>query len=176
MDPILLEKARRIRLLVLDVDGVLTDGRLYFDSQGNEIKAFHTRDGLGLKLLQKIGVELALISGRASRMVTDRAAALGIEHVYQGQDDKLAALGSLLDATGHDLADVAFAGDDWIDLPVMARVGLALSVADADPVVREAAHWVSQRGGGHGAVREICQLLIDAQGQRDRLLQDYRPA
>lgn len=176
MDPLLKDTAQRIRLLVLDVDGVLTDGRLTFDNQGNELKSFHTRDGLGLKLLQRAGVELAIISGRASRMVTDRAASLGIEHVFQGEDDKSSALDALLDNTGVDPSEVAYAGDDWIDLPVMARVGLAIAVADADPEVRKRAHWVTERGGGRGAVREICTGLLQARGDFDRLLAEYWPS
>lgn len=172
-DPLLLERAARVRLLALDVDGVLTDGRLYFDSQGNELKAFHTADGLGLKMLQAAGITLALITGRASSMVTERARALGIEHVYQGREDKLTAFMNLLEATGIPAEETCFAGDDWIDLPVLRRAGLAVTVPAADPAVRERVHWVTGREGGHGAVREICQLLLDAQGQTEKLLERF---
>jgi 3-deoxy-D-manno-octulosonate 8-phosphate phosphatase (KDO 8-P phosphatase) len=167
------ERASRIRLLALDVDGVLTDGRLYFDATGNELKAFHTRDGLGLKALQRFGIELALITGRTSPMVAHRAEQLGIRHVYQGTDDKLTAYLDLLAATGLDHEQVCYAGDDWIDLPVLLRVGLSVSVPDADEEVRQRVHWITQRQGGHGAVREICNLILSAQGHDQVLLEEY---
>lgn len=173
-DPLLLERAAKIRLLALDVDGVLTDGRLYFDSQGNELKAFYTADGLGLKACQRCGLTLALITGRSSRMVSDRAKALGITHVYQGSDDKLTAFEALLAATGLTPEVACYAGDDWIDMPVLQRVGLAVTVPDADPAVRELAHWVTPRAGGRGAVRDLCQLILDAQGHTPALLDEYR--
>ena len=169
----LLERARAVRLLALDVDGVLTDGRLYFDSEGREIKAFHVADGLGLKALQSTGIDLALITGRASRMVADRAASLGIEHVYQGQDDKGVALADLLEHTGLQASQLAYAGDDWIDLPVLTRVGLAVTVPHAPAEVKSACHWVTSRSGGQGAVRELCELLLDAQGSKDALIAKY---
>ena len=172
-DPLLLERAERIRLLALDVDGVLTDGRLYFDNQGNEFKAFSTRDGLGLKAVQSAGVELAVITGRASRIVADRAASLGIEHVYQGQDDKLSAYLDLLERTGRSHEEVCYAGDDWIDLPVLDRVGLAVSVPAAGEDVKERCHWVTTREGGSGAVRELCELILEAKGLRDSLLAKF---
>jgi len=151
-------------MLVLDVDGVLTDGRLYFDNQGNEMKAFHTRDGLGLKSLQRQGMTLALITGRNSEIVARRAEQLGIEHVYQGRDDKLNAFNELLSDTGMDEKNICYAGDDWIDIPVLDRVGLAVTVADADDVVKNRVHWVTRRKGGRGAVREICDLILAARG------------
>lgn len=169
-DPLLVERAARVRALVLDVDGVLTDGRLYFDNQGNEMKAFSTRDGLGLRALQSQGLQLALITGRQSRIVSDRAANLGIEHVFQGRNDKLAALQDFLGGSGLDLAEVCYAGDDWIDIPVLMRVGLAVTVADADSAVRERAHWITSRPGGHGAVREICDLILASQGKDQAVL------
>jgi 3-deoxy-D-manno-octulosonate 8-phosphate phosphatase (KDO 8-P phosphatase) len=164
VDPLLVERAQRIRMLVLDVDGVLTDGTLYFDNQGNEMKAFCTRDGLGIKALQGQGIPVALITGRQSNIVAERAAQLNIEHVYQGRDDKLNAFKDLLASTGADQQTVCYAGDDWIDLPVLERVGLAVTVPDADSVVRARAHWITSRPGGHGAVREICDLILAAQG------------
>lgn len=163
-DPLLLERAARVRALVLDVDGVLTDGRLYFDSQGNEMKAFSTRDGLGLRALQSQGTLLALITGRQSEIVARRAANLGIEHVYQGRTDKLNAFNELLAASGIDAQEVCYAGDDWVDIPVLDRAGLAVAVADADAVVKRHVHWITARPGGHGAVREICDLLLAARG------------
>ena len=170
-DPLLLEKAALVRMLVLDVDGVLTDGRLYFDNSGNEMKAFSTRDGLGMRSLQACGIELALITGRQSEIVKRRAEQLGIAHVYQGSNDKLDAYLHLLGKTGMEEQQVCYAGDDWIDLPVLQRVGLAVTVADADQAVRDSVHWVTSREGGKGAVREICNLILAAQGH-DRKMFD----
>jgi 3-deoxy-D-manno-octulosonate 8-phosphate phosphatase (KDO 8-P phosphatase) len=170
--PELLERARRIRLLALDVDGVLTDGRLYFDQQGNEMKAFSTRDGMGIKALLRFDIDLALITGRQSRIVADRASQLGIKHVYQGRDDKLNALQELMSQTGVSEQSICYAGDDWLDLPVLERVGLSVAPADAAPLVLERVHWVTASGGGKGAVREICDLILAAQGLDDRLKQE----
>ena len=169
MDAALQERASNVRMLVLDVDGVLTDGKLYFDHAGNEMKAFNTRDGLGMKALQRSGIEVAVITGRKSEIVAQRMAQLDIEHVYQGREDKLNAFRHLLEATGLDAEQVCFAGDDWIDLPVLLRVGLAVTVADADEHVKEHAHWITQRNGGEGAVREICNLILAAQG-KDKII------
>jgi 3-deoxy-D-manno-octulosonate 8-phosphate phosphatase (KDO 8-P phosphatase) len=169
-DPLLLERAARVRALVLDVDGVLTDGKLYFDNQGNEMKAFSTRDGLGMRALQAQGTLLALITGRRSEIVAHRAANLGIEHVYQGRSDKLNAFNELLAATGIDQQEVCYAGDDWVDIPVLDRAGLAVTVADADAVVKQRVHWVTSRPGGHGAVREICDMILAARGLDQRVL------
>lgn len=172
VDPLLLERAQRIRLLVLDVDGILTDGRLYFDNQGNETKAFCTRDGLGLRSLQAQGTVIALITGRQSDIVARRAAQLGIEHVYQGREDKLNAFNELLAVTGFEPSQVCFAGDDWIDIPLLDRAGLAVTVPEADALVKSRVHWITSRSGGYGAVREICDLLLAARGLDDRVLQD----
>jgi 3-deoxy-D-manno-octulosonate 8-phosphate phosphatase (KDO 8-P phosphatase) len=169
-DAALLEKAARVRLLALDVDGVLTDGRLYFDHQGHELKAFNTRDGLGLKALQRNNVELAIITGRDSLIVGNRAAQLGIEHVYMGCDDKLSAYRDLLSKTGVSHEQVCYAGDDLIDLPVLQHAGLSVSVPNADPLVKERVHWVTHHAGGEGAVREICDLILHAQGRYDAWL------
>ncbi len=169
-DSLLLERASRIRMLALDVDGVLTDGNLYFDSQGNEMKSFCTRDGLGMRALQLHGTELALITGRNSAIVANRAANLGIKHVYQGRNDKLDAFNELLSATGIDEQQVCYAGDDWIDIPVLDRVGLAVTVADADTVVKKRVHWITSRPGGKGAVREICDLILAARGLDQQVL------
>ncbi len=172
LDPMLIERAKKIRLLALDVDGVLTDGKLYFDSAGNELKAFNTRDGLGMKALQKYGIRLAIITGRESPMVTQRAEALGIDFVYQGSENKLLAYTDLLQKSGVEEDQVCFAGDDWIDLPVLLRVGLAVTVPGADDEVRNRVHWVTSRSGGDGAVREICDLILTAQGHHQNLLQE----
>lgn len=171
MDAALRERARAIRMLVLDVDGVLTDGKLYFDHQGNELKAFNSRDGLGMKALQKCGIEVAVITGRKSAAVTRRMAQLDIQHVYQGREDKLNAFLHLLEITGLDAQQVCFAGDDWIDLPVLLRVGLAVSVADAEDRVKDQAHWITRRNGGDGAVREICNLILAAQ-EKEQIIVD----
>jgi len=169
-DPLLLERAARIRALVLDVDGVLTDGQLYFDNQGNEMKAFSTRDGLGMRAVQQCGMVLALITGRQSQIVAHRAANLGIEHVYQGRNDKLNAFHDLLAETGFEASEVCYAGDDWVDIPVLDRVGLAVTVADADAVIKSRVHWVTSKPGGRGAVREICDLILAARGLDQQVL------
>jgi 3-deoxy-D-manno-octulosonate 8-phosphate phosphatase (KDO 8-P phosphatase) len=169
-DKMLVDRATRIRMLVLDVDGVLTDGRLYFDNRGNEMKAFYTRDGLGMRALQSHGIILALITGRQSEIVTHRAAQLGVELVYQGRNDKLNAFNELLSETGVDEQQICYAGDDWIDIPVLDRVGLAVTVADADAVVKSRVHWVTSRSGGYGAVREICDLILAARGLDQQVL------
>lgn len=172
LDPLLLARAKRVRLLALDVDGVLTDGRLYYDQAGNELKAFYTRDGLGIKALQGCGIGVALITGRTSAIVTRRAEELKIELVYQGTRNKLEAFNDLLDKAGLGEEEVCYAGDDWIDLPVLNRAGLAVTVADADERVKSRVHWVTGHGGGKGAVREICDLILLAQGLDQALLQE----
>jgi 3-deoxy-D-manno-octulosonate 8-phosphate phosphatase (KDO 8-P phosphatase) len=171
-DPLLLDRAASIRMVVLDVDGVLTDGNIYFDNNGNEMKAFSTRDGLGLRCLQLCGIELALITGRQSAIVDQRAEQLGIKHVYQGRNDKLDAFNHLLEKTGFDEQQVCYAGDDWIDLPVLERAGLAVTVPDADKIVKNSVHWVTSHRGGKGAVREICDLVLAAQGLDKKVLDE----
>lgn len=163
----LLRKAARIRLVVFDVDGVLTDGRLYFGDDGDEYKAFHVRDGLGVRMLQDSGVAVAVISGRRARSVERRMADLGVRHVYLGIDDKLATFESLLRELQLDFDQAAYVGDDIIDLPVMRKVGLAVAVLDADPFVQQYAHWQTPNAGGHGAARDVCELLLAAQGRLD---------
>jgi 3-deoxy-D-manno-octulosonate 8-phosphate phosphatase (KDO 8-P phosphatase) len=172
MDVELQKRAANICMLVLDVDGVLTDGKLYFDHLGNELKAFNTRDGMGMKALQKCGIEVAVITGRKSEAVTQRMAQLDIQHVYQGREDKLNAFLHLLEITGLDAQQVCFVGDDWIDLPILLRAGLAISVADAEDRVKEKAHWITKRNGGDGAVREICNLILAAQGKDQTILDE----
>jgi 3-deoxy-D-manno-octulosonate 8-phosphate phosphatase (KDO 8-P phosphatase) len=172
MDNALRERAANIRMLVLDVDGVLTDGKLYFDHQGNESKAFNARDGLGMKALQRCGIEVAVITGRVCHAVTHRMNQLGIKHVYQGQVKKLNAFLELLELTGLDAQQVCFAGDDWIDLPVLSRVGLAVSVANGEERVKQQAHWITSNKGGEGAVREICNLILVAQDKEQSILDE----
>ena len=171
-DPMLLERASGIRLLALDVDGVMTDAKIYFDSAGNELKAFNTRDGLGMKALQRCGIRLAIITGRNSPMVAQRAAQLEIDFVFQGRTDKLEAYMQLLDKSGLEEHQICYAGDDWIDLPVLQRCGLAITVPSADREVKDRVHWVTTRAGGEGAVREMCDLILTAQGHHQRLLQE----
>ena len=161
----ILHRAAQIRLVIFDVDGVLTDGRLYLADDGNEFKAFHSRDGHGLKMLQNQGVAVAIISGRRSLAVERRMADLGINYVYMGVQDKLVAFQDLLQRQGLDAAQVAYVGDDVIDLPVMSRVGLAIAVQDADPFVKRHAHWQTPSPGGRGAAREVCELLLEALGR-----------
>lgn len=172
-DPSLSDRARAIRLLVLDVDGVMTDGQLYFQADGQESKAFATQDGQGLKLLRQAGVEVALITGRESPMVARRAAALGIEHIFQGRDDKLDVLQTLIQRLSMTLVEVAYCGDDLPDLAPIDRAGLGISVANAPSYIREHADWITERSGGHGAVREICDGLLDMQGHWDAILASY---
>lgn len=170
----LASKAARIELVIFDVDGVLTDGRLYLGNDGNEYKAFHIRDGHGIKMLLETGVDVAIISGRHAASVERRMADLGIRHVALGVQDKLAAFNSLLERLDLTADQVAFVGDDLIDLPVMSRVGLAVAVQDADPFVKQHAHWQTPSPGGRGAAREVCELLLEARGQLAALRDRYR--
>jgi 3-deoxy-D-manno-octulosonate 8-phosphate phosphatase (KDO 8-P phosphatase) len=163
-DPALLERARRVRLLVLDVDGVLTDGRLHITTHGEETKVFHVRDGSGIVAAQRAGIAVAIISGRDSPAVTRRAAELGIRHVRQGIADKGAALDELLRELQVAADELACVGDDTPDVPMLERAILAVAVADAHATARAAAHWTTPAAGGHGAVREVCDLLLTAHG------------
>jgi 3-deoxy-D-manno-octulosonate 8-phosphate phosphatase (KDO 8-P phosphatase) len=157
----------RIQLLILDVDGVLTDGRLYFAARGEALKVFHVRDGHGIKLLLAAGVAVAAFSGRRSRAVAARMRELRVPHVVQACGDKVAALHRLTRRLGLDPLDCACICDDTPDLPLMSAVGLAGAVADAHPVVLSAAHWIARANGGHGAVRELCDAVLRARaGQR----------
>mgnify|MGYP006173434345 CR=1 FL=1 len=169
----LLEKARAIRLLVLDVDGVLTDGSLYYGAQGETLKVFNTLDGHGIKMLQRSGVRVAIITGRRGEAILSRAHDLGIEWIQQGREDKFVALKEMLAPAPIPLNEIACMGDDWPDLTVMTRVGLALTVANAHTEVKARAHWQSHNCGGRGAVREACDLLMRAQNSFDRILADY---
>lgn len=170
---IIKEKARNLKLLILDVDGVLTDGRLFFDNEGNEYKSFHARDGHGIKLLRQTGVEVAVISGRQSKSVALRMKMLGVEYVYQGYENKLGALTELLENTGVNPEHIAYIGDDILDLPVMSRIGLAIAVNDANFAVKERADWCTSLAGGQGAVREVCDLIMQAQGNFESVLDQY---
>jgi 3-deoxy-D-manno-octulosonate 8-phosphate phosphatase (KDO 8-P phosphatase) len=169
----IVEKAKKLKLLILDVDGVLTDGKLFFDDQGNEYKSFHARDGHGIKLLRQTGVEVAVISGRKSNSVALRMKNLGIEHVYQGRENKRAAFAEIIEKTGIKPDQAAHVGDDLLDLPIMIRVGLAIAVHDANFAVKQRADWCTTLPGGHGAVREVCDFIMQAQGRFDEVVSAY---
>lgn len=163
----LMARAARIRLLVCDVDGVLSNGFIYMGNNGEEFKTFCTRDGAGMKAVMRAGVELAIITGRSSRIVADRMTSLGVQHLVQGADEKLPHFERLLAELGLSPEEAAYVGDDTIDLPVMQACGLGVAVADAHPLVLARAHMVTRLGGGLGAVREVCDLLLQARGLLD---------
>ena len=169
----ILDKAARIRLLIFDVDGVLTDGSLFVGDDGQEYKAFNSRDGHGIKMLQKHGVRCAIITGRTSKVVEHRMRNLGIDLIYQGQHDKLVGFADLMKRVGLQPDQVAYVGDDVVDLPVMRKVGLAIAVHDAHPWVLKHAHWQTPRGGGRGAARDVCEMLLEAHGALARELDSY---
>lgn len=157
------ELARNIKLLIFDVDGVLTDGSLYLGDDGQEYKAFHSLDGHGIKMLKNSGVEIAIITGRTSQVVTHRARNLGITHLYQGVHDKLEAFHHLTGKLTIRLEQCAFMGDDVVDLPAMRRCGLSVTVPQAPEMVKQHAHYVTHKEGGRGAAREVCELIMEAQ-------------
>jgi 3-deoxy-D-manno-octulosonate 8-phosphate phosphatase (KDO 8-P phosphatase) len=168
-----LQRASAVRLLVLDVDGILTDGRLHFGAEGEAFKSFHTLDGHGIKMLMESGVKVAILSGRRSGAVERRAADLGIAEVRQGVQDKRAELAALLARLGLGGEQCAFMGDDLPDLPAMARCALAATVPDSPDAVKARSHYVTQRGGGDGAVRELCELIMRAQGTLEAAVARY---
>jgi len=165
VDSEVLHCAAGIGLLICDVDGVLSDGLIYQGNQGEELKAFNVRDGYGIRCLLTAGIEVAIITGRSAKLVEDRCKTLGISHLYQGQSDKLLAFESLLGKLSLTADRVAYIGDDLIDWPVMARVGLSVAVADAHPLLLPRADYVTRIAGGRGAVREVCDLVLLAQGK-----------
>lgn len=166
----LLKTASNIKLLLLDVDGVLTDGRLYFSNSGEESKAFHSLDGQGIKMLMSIGVGVGIISGRKSKLLEKRAAELGIELLYQGREDKLNALNEICDNTKIESQYICYAGDDLPDLPVLNTVGLSFSVPGGHSSIKASVDAVTDTPGGEGAVREITDYLLQAQGKLDAFL------
>jgi 3-deoxy-D-manno-octulosonate 8-phosphate phosphatase (KDO 8-P phosphatase) len=165
--------ARPIKLVLFDVDGVLTDARLILGDDGQEYKAFNSKDGHGLKMLQRNGVAVGIITGRTSRVVEHRVRDLEIRHVYQGCKEKLPVYQRLIAELGLSPAETAFVGDDVVDLPIMLQVGLAIAVQDAHVLVRRHAHWVTPSPGGHGAGREVCEMLMYAQGTYTSEMQRY---
>jgi 3-deoxy-D-manno-octulosonate 8-phosphate phosphatase (KDO 8-P phosphatase) len=166
-------RASRIKLLLMDCDGVLTDGRLWLTNDGDEQKSFNTHDGLGLSLLHRAGLKSGIITGRSSRAVARRAQELGVEFVCQGNPDKTAAFEQLLREAGLDENDVAFVGDDLPDIPIMNRAELAVAVADAVEETRLVAHYVTRAKGGRGAVREVIEIILKSQGRWHELVEDY---
>ena len=169
----LLLRAKAVRLAVFDVDGVLTDGKLYFLPDGSEFKTFNTLDGHGIKMLMASGVRTAIITGRSSPVVERRAKNLGITHLFQGREDKLVALDELLAELGLGYEEVAYLGDDLPDLPAIRRAGLGMAVPSADPFVRQHADGVTQARGGEGAAREFCELILRAQGNLEAAQNAY---
>ena len=160
-------KAEKIRLLILDVDGVMSDGLIYMGNSGEELKAFNVRDGYGIRCALTSDIEVAIITGRKAKLLEDRCETLGITHLYQGQSDKLLAYRELLTKLALQPEQVAYIGDDLIDWPVMAEIGLSVAVADAHPLLIPSADYVTRIAGGRGAVREVCDLLLLAQGKLD---------
>jgi len=167
------ERARRLRLMVFDVDGVLTDGTLWYGREGEALKGFHAFDGHGIKMLAASGVACALLSGRSSAAVSARAAELGIAHVLQGIDDKNKEYGSLLKRLGFRYEEAGFMGDELVDLPVLTRCGFAAAPGEAPEAVRSRVHYVAAAPAGRGAAREVCEVLMRAQGTLERAIQGY---
>lgn len=160
----ILTRTKNIKLVIFDVDGVLTDGSIIIGDDGEEYKAFNASDGHGMKLLQYTGVDIAIITGRTSKAVEYRMNGLGIKYLYQGQHIKLPAFEELIERLALTADQCAYVGDDWVDLAIMKRVGLAVTVNDADDVMKEHAHWVTPANGGKGAARQVCELIMKSQG------------
>ncbi len=168
-----LPKAKEVKLLLLDVDGVLTDGSISYTDEGSEIKTFNARDGFGMNLLRKIGVEIGLITARSSEALKRRARDLNLTHVYQGKRKKVEVFEEVIRELSLSPNEVAYMGDDWLDLALLRRVGFSATVADGTHEVKEIVDYVARRSGGQGAVREVCELIIDAKGRYEKLLNQY---
>ncbi|TKB11670.1 HAD family hydrolase [Desulforhopalus sp. IMCC35007] len=169
-----LAKAKEIRLLLLDVDGVLTDGTLLYTDSTAESKAFNTQDGFGLRLLLDAGIDVGIITARKSEVVARRARELKMTYVYQGMGNKNEAFKEIMKSSGFKPYEIAYMGDDWLDLVLLVQVGLALTPANGVPEVKEVAHFITERQGGHGAVRDACNLILNAKGLTGQLLQSYK--
>jgi 3-deoxy-D-manno-octulosonate 8-phosphate phosphatase (KDO 8-P phosphatase) len=169
----ILARASQVRLVIFDVDGVLTDGRLFIGDDGQEYKAFNSKDGHGMRMLQDDGVEIGIITGRTSEVVNIRMASLGIRHVYQGRREKGPAYEELKRASGLSDEQVAYVGDDVVDLPVMRQVAFAIAVQDAHRLVKQHAHWITPSKGGRGAARDVCELILEARGRLAPILASY---
>jgi len=169
----LIRRLQNIKLLILDVDGVMTDGGLTIGDDGQEYKTFHAHDGLGMKLLKASGVSLAIITGRTSNVVKKRAESTGVAHFYQGAEDKLEAFRDLMQSSGLQAEQCAFMGDDVVDLPPMLQCGVAIAVPDSPLLLLERVHYVTRKAGGRGAVREVCELIMQAQGSFDAQMAQF---
>ena len=169
----ILEKASKVKLVIFDVDGVLTDGSLFLGDDGQEYKAFHSKDGHGMVMLQQSGIAIAIITGRTSNVVEKRMQSLGIKHVFQGQKHKLPAYEEIKQQLALADEEIAYVGDDVVDLPVMTRVGLAVAVQDAHALTKEHAHWITPSNGGRGAAREVCEMLMKSQDKLQAALEVY---
>lgn len=167
------QKASCVKLAIFDVDGVMTDGKIYFTDQGDEYKGFHSQDGLGIKLLLKSGIEVAIITGRESKIVQRRMQELGITHIYQAQENKLIAYEHLKTALQIKDHEIAYTGDDLNDLPIIKHCGLGIAVANATPFVLRHAHWITKCSGGDGAVREVAEFILTAQNTFERVCELY---
>ncbi len=173
IDPRIGARAEKIELLLLDVDGVLTDGTLIFSPEGGESKGFNTQDGFGISMLQEAGVDVGVITARSSKAVSERCQGLHMRYICQGERDKLVAYKKIVDESGLKPFQIAYMGDDWLDLVLLKRAGLALAPANSVAEVQQHVHYVTRRGGGDGAVREVCDLILGAKGLLERLLQSY---
>ena len=171
-----LQRASKIRLVLFDVDGVLTDGRLFFSDSGDEGKSFHARDGLGINLLQQTGVAVGIITARQSELVAHRARDLKIQHLFQGRKEKFPAYRELCESLELSSSEVAFVGDDVVDLPIMLDVGLAVTVPQGHKLVKQHAHWTSPSEGGAGAARDVCELIMYSQNTYDDVMQQFLSA
>ena len=167
------ETAANIKLVVFDVDGVLTDGKLILGENGNEYKSFHVRDGHGIVMLMETGCNVAVITARSSKIVAERMSSLGIKYIYQGEKDKGKAIKNLFDQSGLMPSEIAYVGDDIIDLPAMDKVALPIAVADAHPEVRKIAKFITKNNGGQGAAREVCELIMIAQDNFKKIIESY---
>ena len=169
----IIEKAKQIELVIFDIDGVMTDGSLFFDNNGDEYKAFNSLDGHGLRMLQECGVRVAVITGRKSELVKHRMNDLGVTLLYQGYRDKIPAFESLLKEVQLEKNQITYVGDDVVDLPVMSQLDFTIAVHNAHPFVKKHAQWVTERSGGHGAVREVCEFILEAKGLLEDKLNSY---
>ena len=169
----IIEKAKNIKLVIFDIDGVMTDGSLFFDNQGEEYKAFNSLDGHGLRMLQECGVRAAVITGRQSKLVQHRMHDLGINLLYQGYRDKTPAFEMLMKEVNLQKYEITYVGDDVVDLPIMSQLDFAIAVQNAHPFVKQHAHWITERSGGRGAVRDVCEFILEAKGLLDGKLHSY---
>ncbi len=167
------ERALKIKLLLLDVDGVLTDGRLYYTSRGEEIKVFNVRDGLGIKLAQRAGIRIGVISGRNSEALINRLRELKVDEVHLGYNQKLPVLEDIINRLSLSLEEIAFLGDDYVDLPILRRVGFPMAVVDAPEEIKEHALYITNSKGGHGAVRDAIEFILKLRGQWEEVISQY---